>query len=143
MRTLIKNLCYSALIGTVLCTIQPTISFGKKLPLRVPIDETAPSDNNLAPHKAIYVLKMVSKKSGAAVLNVGGNMFYDWRPVCDAWITDHRFNITYEYADTPSITMASDFSTYELIDGSSFDFNSSRKRGDKVVEEIRKDSNFS
>lgn len=95
------------------------------------------TDTQISPHKAIYNIKMISKKSGAAVINVDGKMFFEWRAVCDAWITDHRFNINYEYSDTPSIIVASDFSTYETMDGSSFDFNSSRKNGTKLIEEIR------
>jgi len=91
----------------------------------------------MAPHKALYDIKMVSKHSGSQVINISGRMFYEWRPECEAWVTDHRFNLFYEYADSPPIRVTSDFSTYEPYDGKSFDFTSRRKRNGELYEEVR------
>ena len=91
----------------------------------------------MAPHKALYNIKMVSKSSGSQILNISGQMFYEWHPGCDAWLTDHRFNLFYEYADSPPIHITSDFSTYETYDGTSFDYTSRRKRNGDLYQEIR------
>jgi hypothetical protein len=98
---------------------------------------------NLVPHKALYDIEMVSKSSGSQVVNISGQMFYEWRPECDAFTTDHRFNLFYEYADSPPFRITSDFSTYETVDGKSFDYTSRRKRNGELFQEIRGRAEFS
>lgn len=89
------------------------------------------------PHKALYNIKLAAAKSGSQILNITGQMYYEWQPVCDAWITNHRFNILYEYADSAPMRVTSNFSTFETFDGTSFNFTSQRKRDGQVFEEIR------
>lgn len=91
----------------------------------------------MVPHKALYDINMVSKSSGSQIVNISGQMFYEWRTGCDAWTTDHRFNLYYEYADSSPIRITSDFSTYETFDGKSFNFTSRRKRNGELYQEIR------
>lgn len=96
----------------------------------------------MVPHKALYDIKMVSKSSGSQILNISGKMFYEWKPGCEAWTTDHRFSLFYEYADSPPIRITSDFSTYETYDGKSFDYTSRRKRNGELYQEIRGRAEF-
>lgn len=91
----------------------------------------------LAPHKAIYDIKMVSRHSGAQVLNISGQMMFEGKSTCDAWTTDHRFKLLYEYADTAPMHITSDFSTYESADGKDFSFTSRREHNGELFEEIR------
>ena len=91
----------------------------------------------MAPHKAIYDIKMVSRHSGAQVLNISGQMMFEGKITCDAWTTDHRFKLLYEYADTAPMHITSDFSTYESKDGNDFSFTSRRERNGQLFEEIR------
>lgn len=91
----------------------------------------------LVPHKALYEIKMVSKDSGSQIVNISGQMFYEWRPECEAWVTDHRFNLMYEYADSAPMKITSDFSTYETFDGKEFNFSSRRKRNGELYQELR------
>ena len=93
--------------------------------------------DGLVPHKALYEINMTSNRSGSQVLNVEGEMFFEWRPACDAWLTDHRFSLYYDYTDSPRIHVVSDFSAYETFDGTSFDFNSVRKRNGETYKEVR------
>jgi hypothetical protein len=95
------------------------------------------ADAKIAPHKALYRIDMVSKRSSAQVLNISGEMFFEWKPGCEAWSTDHRFNLLYEYADSPPMRITSDFTTYEPFDGETFDFNSRRRRDGELYEELR------
>lgn len=89
------------------------------------------------PHKALYDIKLAGKKSGSQIVNIKGQMFYDWSSGCDGWNSNHRFNLIYEYADTPPMKITSDFSTYENFDGESFNFASQRKRDGALFEELR------
>ncbi len=90
-----------------------------------------------AAHKALYDIKLSGTKSGSQIVNITGQMFYEWQPSCDAWISNHRFNLNYEYADTPAMRITSDFSIYEPFDGRNMSFNSQRKRNGYVFEELR------
>lgn len=92
---------------------------------------------SLAPHKALYDITLVATHSGSQVLNIKGKMAYEWKPVCDAWITGHKFQIFYEYADSPGMRITSDFSTYEMFDGKGYDFASRRYRDGTLYQEIR------
>lgn len=91
----------------------------------------------LEPHKALYDVRLSAKKSSAKIANISGKMFYEWQPACDAWVSKHHFDMTYEYVEVPSVRITSNFSTYESFDGKEFNFTSLRKRGDVVLEEIR------
>ena len=76
----------------------------------------------LVPHKALYDISLVATRSGSQVVNISGQMFYEWKPTCEAWITDHRFSLFYEYADSPGMRITSDFSTHETYDGNLFNY---------------------
>ncbi|MCD8563327.1 MAG: cell envelope integrity EipB family protein [Alphaproteobacteria bacterium] len=89
------------------------------------------------PHKALYKIGLVSTKSGSQIINIDGQMFYQWESTCDGWTSDNRFKILYEYADSDPMAVESDFSTFETFDGKSLNFSSQRKRDDEVFEEMR------
>lgn len=91
----------------------------------------------LAPHKALYDIKLVATHSGSQIINISGKMYYEWKRTCDAWVTDHRFKLLYEYADNPGMAVSSDFSTYETFDGESLNFSARRKRDNTLYQEIR------
>src|SRR3982751_588750 len=65
---------------------------------------------NLVPHKALYDIRMVTRHSGTSILNIHGQMGYEWRQDCEAWVTSHHFKLAYEYADAPILNVVSDFS---------------------------------
>jgi hypothetical protein len=99
-----------------------------------------PPENNgfsFAPHKALYEINLVSSHSGSQIVDISGQMFFKWEATCEAWITDHRFKLIYEYTDSPAMRITSDFSTFEPFDRSSFDFTSRRKRDGELYQEIR------
>lgn len=95
----------------------------------------------LAPHKALYDIQLVATRSGSQIINISGKMFYEWKPTCDAWITDHRFSLFYEYADAPGMKVTSDFSTFETFDGEDFNFSARRKRNNTLYQELRGKAN--
>jgi len=93
--------------------------------------------SKIEPHKAFYDITLVATRSGSPIINISGKMFYEWQSSCEGWITDHRFNLVYEYADGPAMTVTSDFSTFESFDGKSFNFSARRKRNDELYQEYR------
>jgi hypothetical protein len=93
--------------------------------------------SELAAHKALYEIEMVSRRSATQILNISGQMFFEWHPACEAWSSDHRFDLLYEYAETAPMRITSDFSTYEAIDGRRFHFSSRRSRNGELYEELR------
>lgn len=101
------------------------------------IESRSYADPKIVPHKALYRIEMISKRSSAQVLNISGEMFFALKSTCDAWTTDHRFNLLYEYADSAPMRITSDFTTYERHAGDSFDFNSRRRRDGALYEELR------
>ncbi len=93
--------------------------------------------SGLVAHKALYDIRLVGTKSGSQIANVSGQMLFEWQPTCDAWSSKHRFNLSYEYADSPATRVASDFSTFEPFDGKSVYFSSQRRRDGELFEELR------
>ena len=92
---------------------------------------------NLQPHKAIYEVSLKSSRNGSQILDVQGDMLYEWHGSCEGWITNHRFKLLYSYADVGVVDITSDFSAYESYDGGLLQFNSSRKRGNTAPEQYR------
>jgi hypothetical protein len=91
----------------------------------------------MVPHRATYRIDMVQKRSSAQIVDLSGTMTFEWKSVCDAWVTDHRFDLVYIYPEAPPMKIQSDFVTYEPHDGSTFDFNSRRRREGELYEELR------
>lgn len=91
----------------------------------------------LIPHKALYKIDMIGKKSSAQVLNVSGKMMYEWRSDCFAWVSDHNLDVVYDYADTSAVRIQSNFSTYETLDGLEMNFSTRKKRNGVPFEDLR------
>jgi len=92
---------------------------------------------NLAAHKAMYDISLIATHSGSQIINISGQMVYETKPSCGAWLTDHHFKLNYEYADMPGMRIASDFSTFESADGKEFSFSSRRLRDGELIQELR------
>lgn len=89
------------------------------------------------PHKALYEVKLQSARSGSQIVNISGHMYYEWQYDCDAWNSKHRFNVLYEYADSPTMRITSDFSNFESYNGLTLDYTAVRKQNGRQYEEIR------
>ncbi|MFP4097965.1 MAG: EipB family protein [Alphaproteobacteria bacterium] len=89
------------------------------------------------PHKALYEIRLSSKKSSATVSNISGKMLYEWHAGCDGWVSAHQFDMLYDYIEIPPVRITSDFSTYESFDSKTFNFSVQRKKDGYPFEEIR------
>ncbi|HPQ51525.1 MAG TPA: DUF1849 family protein, partial [Alphaproteobacteria bacterium] len=103
----------------------------------VPFETIKGAQDVIAPHRAIYDIKMTSMKRGSQILGVSGTMMYTLKSVCGGWITDHRFNMVYEYSSAPSVRVETKFSSFESFAGDHLDFSSSRSRDGEIYEKIR------
>lgn len=119
--------------------------FGAAIPVFLfflfPLSTQAAADKatqaGMVAHKALYEIRLNSKKSNAKISNIHGKMMYQWHPDCDGWVSNHHFDVTYEYFETPPVRMTSDFSNYESFDGKKFNFTATRKNKDLIISEIR------
>ncbi len=125
-----KKLVKYAFYGVVFCVFH----LGSN-PAHAVLDKARQA--GFVPHKALYDVVLESRKNGSQISNIAGQMFYEWKPSCDAWISNHRFDVTYDYSEGASMRITSDFSTYESFDGKSMSFTSKRKRNGMVFEELR------
>ena len=134
-----KNIAFLAVLALVVIAAFGAYKLSKKDPKTPENTQSSGHEKyaGFAPHKALYDIKLAGTKSGSQIVNISGQMLYEWQPTCEAWVSNHRFNIVYEYADTPPLNITSDFSTYESYDGSSLDFTSQRKRNGELFEELR------
>lgn len=108
---------------------------GGATPARAVLDRAHAA--GLKSHKALYDIRLSSKKSGSNIVNISGTMFYEWHPSCDAWVSTHRFDMLYEYPEVPAVRVTSEFSTYESFDGKAYNFTLQRKRDGVLYEEVR------
>ena len=88
------------------------------------------------PHKALYEIELENARSGSQIVNVEGHMYYEWSYDCEAWNSKHRFNVLYEYADSPAIRLTSDFSNFEAYDASTLDYSAIRRQNGVEYEKI-------
>lgn len=92
--------------------------------------------HELAPHRALYDISLISARSGSQIIDVKGQMMYEFIPDCEGSLTNHQFNMQYFYADQPVTKLKSNFSLYETHDGQELDFITQRKSGNKVFQKF-------
>ncbi|MGB0719060.1 MAG: EipB family protein [Bdellovibrionales bacterium] len=99
--------------------------------------QSAAAGAELAPHKALYDIRLKGARNGSQIVDIKGKMLYEWGEDCDGWNTKHRFDILYEYADSPAMRITSDFSNFESYDSESLNFVSTRKKDGQPFEAVR------
>src|SRR5690606_38287106 len=78
-------------------------------------------------HKAIYDFDLASISANAEISGVSGRLYYEQDDTCDAWTSEHRFSVQYQYPERPSIASNSHYVAWESKDFSQFYFNSTRQ----------------
>ncbi|MFA4995185.1 MAG: cell envelope integrity EipB family protein [Bdellovibrionales bacterium] len=77
----------------------------------------------IAPHRAIYQMKLSSAKNGSNVSDVSGRMVFEWRDVCDGWAIQQRLQLHFSYADGSDQNLVSTELTWESKDSKRYSFN--------------------
>lgn len=103
----------------------------------LPASAVMASSPQMMLHKALYDVKLTSARNGAVISDVQGEMFFEWNRNCEAWVTDHRSYLTYQYTDGNTARITTDFVTYESLDGKSLSFTSKRTKDGVVYEQYR------
>lgn len=100
-------------------------------------DNRAAYPYELAPHRALYSLSLSRLHSGSQVVDVQGQMVYEFLPDCEGSLTQHSFDVRYGYVDRPAVRSQNHFSLYESHNGQQLDFITQRKAGGKLYQTLR------
>jgi hypothetical protein len=104
------------------------------------VSSAAPAQNKsvqVALHKALYNLNMVSVESGAGIVGVKGKMYFEQDDACDAWTTDQRFTMEYQYPERAPVNNTNHYVAWESKDNQHFEFNSERQENGHITELLR------
>src|ERR1700674_393846 len=91
----------------------------------------------IVPHRALYTMTLGRSGSDAGVIGASGTMAYQWGESCDGWTVEQRYRLKMGYSETPDVSIASNFVTWEAKDGLSYRFNQKETRNGAENEEIR------
>src|SRR5271154_916966 len=91
----------------------------------------------IAPHRALYTMTLGRTTGDASVIGANGTMAYQWGEVCDGWTVEQRYRLKMGYSETPDVSIASNFVTWEAKDGLSYRFNQKETRSGSDEDEIR------
>lgn len=97
----------------------------------------AGGETDIALHKVLYEINMISVASGAGVVGIHGTMYYEQGAACDAWTTDQRFTMEYQYPERSPVNNTNHYVAWESKDGQSFEFNSEREENGRPAEFLR------
>ena len=90
----------------------------------------------IVPHHALYSMSLDHANADAGVTGAGGTMAYQWGETCDGWTVEQRYRLKMGYAESPDVTIASNFVTWEAKDGLRYRFNQKETRNGEDKEEI-------
>jgi hypothetical protein len=91
----------------------------------------------IAPHRALYSMKLASVRSDSAVVDANGAMDYEWGDTCNGWTIEQRYRLKLRYAESRDADITSSFVTWESKDGLHYRFNQRETRNGAVDQEIR------
>ena len=91
----------------------------------------------IAPHRALYTMSLGAAHGDAGVTAASGTMAYQWGETCDGWTVEQRYRLKMGYAESPDVSIASNFVTWEGKDGLRYRFNQKETRNGSGDEEIR------
>ncbi len=89
-----------------------------------PISVTAAE---IATHRALYRLAMVSGSGSGGVVGVDGGMSFEWGESCDGWTVKQRYVMRFAQSEGDDVTVTTDYVTWESKDGLAYRFNVKRQ----------------
>ena len=91
----------------------------------------------IMPHRALYTMSLGRAGGDASVSAASGTMAYQWGEACDGWTVEQRYRLKMGYAESPDVSIASNFVTWESKDGLKYRFNQKETRNGAENDEIR------
>src|SRR5437879_3044941 len=83
---------------------------------------------DITPHRALYTMSLGRAQGDAGVTGASGTMAYQWGQACDGWTVEQRYRLKMGYAESPDVSIASNFVTWEAPDGLRYRFNQKETR---------------
>jgi hypothetical protein len=128
---------FAALLGAAGLLAAPESAIAKRVSHPPAVAVPAQEDVTVALHKALYDFKMVSVRAGAGITDISGRMYYEQDDDCDAWTTEHRFRVKYQYSERRPVQNTSHYVAFESKDLSQFYFSSEREEDGATTEQLR------
>ncbi len=91
----------------------------------------------IMPHRALYAMSLSRASGDAGVTGASGTMAYQWGETCSGWTIEQNYRLKMGYAESPDVSIASNFVTWEAKDGLRYRFNQKETRNGAAEEEIR------
>ena len=91
---------------------------------------------DLAAHRAIYDLSLLSGGGGADFTDVTGKMYLDWSDVCDGWTLTQHVRMIFVGRNGNTIINDFSFSSWESRDGSKFRYTMRSTTNDELNEQV-------
>jgi len=92
---------------------------------------------DIAAHRALYTITLSRASTDAGVTGATGTMSYQWGETCDGWTVEQRYRLKMGYSESPDVTIASNFITWEAKDGLRYRFQQKETRSGGEDEEVR------
>ncbi len=86
--------------------------------------------SGLLPHRAVYRIKTESIKEGSSFVNVSGSLIYEWQPDCVGARISHKFDMVYDYYDSPRVSVKTQSSSFEPYVGGMYFYTRRDTGGD-------------
>src|SRR5690349_2287837 len=91
----------------------------------------------IASHRALYKMSLGRAGGESGVTAASGTMAYQWGESCDGWTVEQRYRMKIGYAESPDVSIASNFVTWEAKDGLRYRFNQKETRNGADEEEVK------
>jgi len=91
----------------------------------------------IMPHRALYSMTLGRAAGDGGVTGATGTMAYQWGETCDGWTIEQRYRLKMGYSESPDVTIASNFVTWESKDGLHYRFNQRETKNGSDEDEIR------
>jgi hypothetical protein len=91
----------------------------------------------IASHRALYKMSLGRAGGDSGVTAASGTMAYQWGESCDGWTVEQRYRMKMGYAESPDVSIASNFVTWEAKDGLRYRFNQKETRNAGDEEEVK------
>ncbi|MBI3419514.1 MAG: DUF1849 family protein [Proteobacteria bacterium] len=91
----------------------------------------------LAPHRALYNVKLGASRNGGHVSGITGKMFFSIADDCHDWNIEQKMQVRFYYSEGEVSDNLSDLISREAKDGSSYYFYSRRKSDKDAAEVLR------
>lgn len=91
----------------------------------------------LAMHRALYNMTLVSASRGSGIAGAQGTMSYSIRDACDGWSSETNVTLQLTYAESGEVNTNWSFASWESKDGRSYRFRVRHTRDGDVVEDLK------